>query len=302
MTLPIEFRRPVCGDPAEACSREWLETNGIGGVACSPLLGLNTRRHHALLPPAPNPPGGRFVLLSKMEETLSLGGQRFELGANQYKNLIHPRGYEYLESFRMDPFPVFRYRYGDVQLEKTVFLVQGENTVVIQYALLGDLHGRACSLEVRPLVAFRDYHSTTHVNEAIQRDVAAQAGLATITPYPGLPSLHFGHNAVSIDTSGFWFYNFEYERERERGLDSLEDLYSPFLLRFNLAQNSSAAIVASTLRYASRDALHLRELEIRRRARVVRAPPVVALFATLFTTAADQFIVSLGDQKTVIAG
>src|SRR3984957_15266618 len=295
MTLPIEFRRPVCGDPAEACSREWLETNGIGGFACSTLLGLNTRRYHALLTAATKPPVGRFVLLSKMEETLSLGGQRFELGANQYKNVIHPHGYEYLESFRMDPFPVFRYRCGDVQLEKTVFLVQGENTVVIQYELLGDLHSHACALEVRPLVAFRDYHSTTHANEAIQRDVAAQAGLATITPYPRLPSLHFGHNAVSIDTSGFWFYNFEYERERERGLDSLEDLYSPFLLRFELRKDTPAVIIASTGHHDASGAASLEQSEIRRRTRIVRDSPLADAFATVLTCAADQFIVARGD-------
>jgi predicted glycogen debranching enzyme len=302
MTLPIEFHRPVCGDPGEACAREWLETNGIGGFACSTILGLNTRRYHALLTAATKPPVGRVVLLSKVEETLVLGGQRFELGANQYKDLIHPRGYEYLDSFRLDPFPVFRYRCADLQLEKTVCLVQGENTVVIQYELSGDLHGCACSLEVRPLVAFRDYHSTTHANEAIRRDVVVQAGMAIITPYLGLPSLYFGHNAASIDTSGFWFYNFEYERERERGLDAIEDLYSPFLLRFDLAKNSPASIVASTLPRNSTEAPQLRENEIHRRARIARTSPVDDPFATVLTCAADQFIVARGDQRSVIAG
>src|SRR5579863_6268417 len=244
MTLPIEFDRPICGDPGEACSREWLETNGIGGFGCSTLIGLNTRRYHALLVAATKPPVGRMVLLSKVEETIVLPDQRFELSANQYKDLIHPQGYEYLASFRLDPFPVFRYRCGDVQLEKTVFLVQGENTVVVQYELLGDLHGRACSLEVRPLVAFRDYHGTTHANYAIDREVKTQAGIAIIAPYSGLPSLYFAHNAESIDASGFWSYNFEYARERERGLDSVEDLYSPFMLRFDLAKNGSACLIA----------------------------------------------------------
>ena len=155
MTLPIEFDRPICGDPGEGCSREWLETNGIGGFACSTLIGLNTRRYHALLVAATKPPVGRMVLLSKVEETVVLADQRFELSANQYKDVTHPHGYECLASFRLDPFPVFRYHCGDMRLEKTVFLLQGENSVVIQYELLGDLHGRGCSLEVRPLIAFR---------------------------------------------------------------------------------------------------------------------------------------------------
>ena len=307
MTLPIEFERPVCDypvrdNPGQACSREWLETNGIGGFACSTIIGLNTRRYHALLTAATKPPVGRLVLLSKMEEVLVLGGRRYELSANQYRDLIHPQGHQYLDSFRIDPFPIFRYRCGDIQLEKTVFLVQGENTVVIQYELLGDLRARACSLEVRPLVAFRDYHATTHANEAINRNVEMGAGVAGITPYPGLPSLFFAHNAQSIDTSGFWFYNFEYVRERERGLDSAEDLFSPFLLRFDLAGNGSATVVASTLRRTSEDAPQLQDRELRRRALFPETAPSPDPFAALLTIAADQFIVARDDQKSVIAG
>jgi predicted glycogen debranching enzyme len=307
MILPIEFERPVCGDPiwdnpSEACSREWLETNGIGGFACSTIIGLNTRRYHALLTAATKPPVGRLVLLSKMEEALVLGGRRYELSANQYGDLIHPQGQQYLDSFRIDPFPVFRYRCDDIQLEKTVFLVHGENTVVIQYELLGDLRARACSLEVRPLVAFRDYHGTTRANDAINRTVTAGSDMAVITPYPGLPSLYFAHNAQSIDTSGFWFYNFEYVRERERGLDSMEDLYSPFLLRFDLAGNGSASVVASTLRHRAEEVTELQDRERERRTRVSEAAPSSDSFATFLTIAADQFIVARGDQKSVIAG
>jgi predicted glycogen debranching enzyme len=302
MTLPIEFDRTVCGDLGEACSREWLETNGIGGFACSTIPGLNARRYHALLTAATTPPVGRVVLLSKVEETLVLGEQRYELSVNRYAGAIQPQGQQYLASFRIDPFPVFRYRCGDVQLEKTVFLVHGENTAVIQYEVLGDLRSRACALEVRPLIAFRDFHNTTHANDAIRRDVAAGAGLATIAPYPGLPSLHFAHNAEFIDATGFWSYNFEYERERERGLDSIEDLYIPFLFRFDVAATSSATIVASTLQHTSAEAPQLQGREILRRARIARSAPSEDAFATLLTTAADQFIVSRGDQNSIIAG
>src|SRR5579862_144205 len=156
----IQFDGLICGDVAEASSREWLETNGIGGFASSTIIGLNTRRYHGLLTAAIKPPVGRVVLLSKVEETLVIDSARFELSANQYQGAIHPRGYVYLNSFRLDPFPVFTYRVQDIQIEKSVFLVHGENTVVVRYALLGDPGSRSCALEVRPLVAFRDFHST----------------------------------------------------------------------------------------------------------------------------------------------
>ncbi|HEX5226270.1 MAG TPA: amylo-alpha-1,6-glucosidase [Bryobacteraceae bacterium] len=302
MNLPIEFGREICGDPGEACSREWLEANGIGGFACSTIIGLNTRRYHSLLTAAMHPPAGRAVLLSKLEETLVLGDRRFELGANRYKDLVHPRGYEHLASFRIDPFPIFRYRCEDVEVEKTVFLVDGENTVVVLYDLIGDLQGRPCSLEVRPLVAFRDYHSTTHANDAIDRRVEAEDGLTSIAPYPGLPRLYFAHDAESIDSAGAWFYNFEYEREKERGLDALEDLYNPLALRFDLAQNTRATIIASTAHHRASEAPTLRDNESRRRGRVTQASNTGDPLATLLTQAGDQFIVARGQQKSVIAG
>jgi predicted glycogen debranching enzyme len=300
--LPIEFDRSVCGNLGDASAREWLETNGIGGFASSTITSLNTRRYHALLTAATKPPVGRVVLLSKFEEILVLGDQRFDLSTNQYKDVIHPCGYQYLASFRLDPFPVFQYRCADVQIDKTIFLVQGENTVVIQYQLTGNLAGRACALEVRPLIAFRDYHSTTHANQAIQREVSMQPGMAVITPYPGLPSLHVAHNAATIDPAGLWFYNFKYQRELERGLDSLEDLYSPFVLRFSIAENSPAAIIASTLQHASAELPQLRSQEILRRSRIIRNAPVDDPFTTLLTNATDQFIVARADRKSVIAG
>ncbi len=208
MTLPIEFDYLVLGDISEASTREWLETNGIGGFASSTLIDLNTRRYHGLLTAATKPPVGRFVLLSKFEEAFILAGKRYELSANQYTGVIHPQGHLLLNSFRLEPFPIYNYQIEDLEIEKSVFLVHGENTAVVLYELFGDLAGRSAVLEVRPLIAFRDYHSTTHANTGIRRDVAVQDGLATVTPYDGLPSLHFAHSAESIDTAGFWFYNF----------------------------------------------------------------------------------------------
>src|SRR5581483_12158162 len=110
----------------------WLETNGLGGYASSTIIGLNTRRYHGLLVAATEPPVGRCVLLSKLEETLIIDDRRFDLSANRYPGVVHPRGFHYLKQFRLDPFPVSSFEIEGVQLEKTVFMVQGENSTVIQ--------------------------------------------------------------------------------------------------------------------------------------------------------------------------
>src|SRR5690242_21011439 len=98
----IQFGEKVCGDLNAATSREWLETNGLGGFASSTIVGLNTRRYHGLLIAATQPPVGRMLLLAKLEETLVLCGRRFDLSANRYPGVVQPQGYVYRKEFRLD--------------------------------------------------------------------------------------------------------------------------------------------------------------------------------------------------------
>src|ERR1700682_5340366 len=107
--LMIELTHDTLNDLTAATSREWLETNGLGGFASSTIIGLNTRRYHGLLTAATKPPVGRILMLSKLEETLIVDANRYELSANQYPGVIHPRCYLYQTGFRLDPYPVFTY-------------------------------------------------------------------------------------------------------------------------------------------------------------------------------------------------
>jgi predicted glycogen debranching enzyme len=158
------------------------------------------------------------------------------------------------------------------------------------------------SLEIRPLIAFRDYHNTTHENGAINSSIDEQPGQASITPYHGLPALCLSHNAVEVRKSGDWYRNFEYEAEHERGLDFREDLFNPLILRFDLRLRKQAAVIASTEPHDAEFAAEYRQAEITRRRNVVALTHLEDSFAQNLASAADQYIVSRGDQKTVIAG
>ena len=318
----IALPREIVTNADASMSREWLETNGLGGFASSTVSGINTRRYHGLLTAATKPPVGRIVMLSKLEETLVIDGRRYELSANQYAGAIHPRGFEYQTSFRLDPFPIFVYEVEGVVIEKSVFMVQGQNTTVVQY----DLHvsdssetaekksnakssARAAKkkfhelkLEIRPLIAFRDYHSTTHENPALNPKLNAESATISIQPYGDLPVLHFAHDPAELDGNGFWFRNFEYSIERERGLDFMEDLFSPFALTFDLSKNKRARIIASTERHDISKADRLRTDEVARRKAIVPASPDANKLVSSLVSAADQFVVARGAQKTVIAG
>ena len=295
----IRFANPAENFDA-ALQREWLETNGLGGFASGAILGIHTRRYHGLLTAATKPPVGRVLLLSKLEETLVVNGVRYELGANQYPGAIFPRGFEHLAEFRLDPLPVFVYRAGGVELEKRVFMVQGENTTVVNYSLRGA--ASECSLKIKPLIAFRDYHSTTHENSALDHNVQQSPGMATVAPYADLPALHFGHNATSLVVFGEWYRNFEYALERERGLDFQEDLFQPFRLTFDLNISPTATVIASTEPRNASQGPAFEQAERERRAALRANAPIDDPLIQDLTAAAGQFLVQRGNLKTVIAG
>jgi predicted glycogen debranching enzyme len=297
----VRFDQSVCSSFEEGLRREWLETNGLGGFAFSTIAGPNTRRYHGLLVAATQPPVGRMVLLSKLEETVTVDGQVFELSANEYPETIHPRGFEFLREFRLDPFPTFVFETGGIRIMKTVFMIQGENTVVVQYELVGPLTGRTVELKVCPLIAFRDFHDLTRENAKLNRKVGLEPGMAVISPYYGLPALHLAHNAVEVGAEGAWFRNFQYRVERERGLEFAEDLFNPCSLHFDLGAGP-AAVIGSILRKDVASAGALREAEIRRRQLLVAQAPAPDEITRILTNAADQFIVDRETGKTVIAG
>jgi predicted glycogen debranching enzyme len=298
----INFDKNICQDLEAGLSREWLETNGLGGFACGTIAGANTRRYHGLLTAALNPPGGRMLLLSKLEETLVFGDRRIDLSTNEYAGAIYPKGYLALTGFRPDPFPAWTFEVDGVRLEKAVFMPQGSNTVQVEYKLLQSPAGSEPVLEVRPLIAFRDYHSTTHENGALSSAVETVPNFTSVQPYASLPRLHFAHNAEHCDNQGYWYKNFLYREERERGLDFQEDLFNPFVLSWKLVRKGCAQIIASTEPRDIRQATAVREAETRRRETLAGAAPVDDPLVRALAVAADKYLARRGDDWTVIAG
>jgi predicted glycogen debranching enzyme len=298
--MMIQYDENVCRDLEAGSHREWLETNGLGSYASSTISGMNTRRYHGLLVAATHPPVGRMVLLSKIEETLIVGGKAHDLSVNRYPGVVHPQGHLYLKQFRLDPFPVYTYEVDGVQLEKRVCMVDGENTTVIEYSLKGATEN--CSLELLPLIAFRDYHSTAHENGSLNPTLEIEPGSVRTAPYQGCPPLYLAHEGAQVRDSGAWYRNFEYDRERERGLDFQEDLYNPYTLVLDLGRHPRQRLIASTERHAISSADALLASEIQRRNQIDAAAANERPFVQALARAADQYLVKRGEGNSVIAG
>ena len=241
MLSAIVIDKDICRDYARSSRLEWLETNGTGGFAMGSVSGANTRRYHALLVASLRPPVERHVLLSRFDETLNVNGASYGLSACQYPGCVNPTGYQYLEQFSLDPLPTWTFKAGDVTIRKQVFLAWGRQTVIIRYVA-----DRDATLQLRPFLAFRDYHSMSHANPQFNGWLDVSAGALTIKPYEGLPALDMRHNGSQLHQDGVWYRDVEYLAELDRGLDFREDVYFSGTIDFQLKAGQAAWIIAGT--------------------------------------------------------
>ncbi|MCS7047700.1 MAG: amylo-alpha-1,6-glucosidase [Verrucomicrobiae bacterium] len=298
--MQIVFKDSDCTNLKTALSREWLETNGVGGFASSTIIGANTRRHHALLLAALRPPVERYVMVSKFEERVVVQNSEAFICTNLYPGTVYPHGFNIQREFRLRPWPTFRYSTADFDLERTVTMVHGENTTIVGY------HNRRSrgpvTLHVRPLLACREYNGIIRRHERVRWEVEPTKSGVSVQPVAELPRIYFhvAGTTLECEAKGDWYYRFTYPVEEERGLDYEEDLFTLFELRLRVAPGHAVYVTVTTDRKAppSPEALLAEERERRRR---LLSDPDPVRQALVF--AADQFISRRGrDYQTVLAG
>jgi predicted glycogen debranching enzyme len=293
----VKLGREVLGDLAEVSRREWILSDGLGGYASSTAVGLNTRRYHGLLVAATRPPDGRMVLLSKLEETLQIGETRYELATNAYPGAVHPRGFEAAESFTLDPLPLLVWQVGGARLARAVAQVHGRPATVVVFSYEGT---QPAWLELRPLLAYRGHHALQHENDAVRPDAERRGEDLVFEPYAGCPLLYLRMPGATWEPAPDWYRNFEYERERERGLDFREDLFGPGRLRRRLAPGETVVVLASIEALPPAQDLTALVSEERRRQRELADG--TGMLGDL-RRASDLFLVRRGEAgRTVIAG
>jgi predicted glycogen debranching enzyme len=295
----------------DAASRyEWLITNGIGGYGSASVAGANTRRYHGLLVPAFEPPLGRAVLLSKLEEEVKIEDQLYLLSSNKYPSVVQPQGFRHLAAFEGCPVPSFTYIFHDqtVVLEKQIWMAHGRNTVYIRYRLIKA--PESVRLGLVPLMAYKDYHTEQHRWDGF-------TGLVSVEPDRRLKFcayeaahplfLDLPPQFVYTDHVG-WFYNFEHPREQERGLDFMEDLFCPGRWdgTLEVGQTVTLTVTVETDIPSAPDDAYAAELA--RQEGLLRTAGLSAKSdpaRSALTLAADQFLIEKSDRvarATVIAG
>ena len=108
----------------EGLKREWIITNGIGGFASSTIIGANTRRYHGLLIAALNPPAKRYLVLSKVDESIQIENEpNIPIYTNMCKNFIS-HGYKNQTCFEKEYLPKFSYEINDIKRIQFVYITK----------------------------------------------------------------------------------------------------------------------------------------------------------------------------------
>ena len=220
--------------------REWLLTNGLGGYSSSTIIGANTRKYHGLLVAPLDPPGRRFLLLSKLDESLVLNNENYSLTTNMCPNYIS-EGFKNQISFEKDVTAKFEYQVKDVNIKKEICLVYEENTVCVKYIIkTADQMGR---LVIAPIMNFRDFHAmTTNQEFEVRQEVVNNKIKLIINNNIESPVYLKLNDAEYIEHYNDTFRNMYYVEEEKRGFYPLENLSVPGRFEVMLPSNTTKTL------------------------------------------------------------
>ncbi len=195
--------------------KEWLITNGTGGFASSTIIGANTRKYHGLLIAPLTPPAQRYLILSKVDESIQIENNKYDLYTNIGENYIS-QGYKYQEKFEKDNFPTYTYKVAGVEITKTICLERGKQVVGIYYKVKNI--DKPSKLTLAPIVNFRDFHSmnTDHTFDIKQQIKGTKVKLIIDgkSKFPVYMNLSDGKYVEHMNDT---FKNMFYIEEQKRG-------------------------------------------------------------------------------------
>ena len=224
----------------EGIKREWIITNGLGGYASSTVIGINTRKYHGLLVAPVTPPARRYLILSKLDESIKIDDKVYPFYSNIGKDYIS-KGYMYQESFEKEILPKFTYKIEDTVIEKTICMEYGKNTVGVYYKIKnGD---KDAVLTLAPVINFRDFHSmTTNHTFKLKERINDKKIRIVVDDYIQTPIYMHISEGDYIEHKDDTFFNMFYIEEEKRGFYPEENHIVPGRYEIKIEANEEKEI------------------------------------------------------------
>lgn len=206
-------------------NKEWLITNGIGGYSSSTIIGANVRKYSGLLVAPLTPPARRFLILSKIDESVEIRGRKYDLYTNVGKEYIS-KGFEYQQEFEKEIVPTFKYKIGTTQITKTICMDYGKNTVGVHYKV--KTGGAKAKLTLAPIVNFRDFHTVNENHEFELRQEIYKGKVKLVVDRNSQTPIYMHISEGNyIEHQNDTFRNMFYIEEEKRGFSAEENHVVP---------------------------------------------------------------------------
>ena len=241
----LKFNKSELVNLEYSLKRELIVANQTGAYCNTSIVTCNTRRYHGLLAvPVEEFGGGKYMLLSSLDESLVMGGKQFNLGIHCYGDTYEPRGHKYIVDFDADPVPVVTYKVGSILFKKTILMVPDNDQVLIKYELIEA--PSKVSLMLKPFLAFRGVHSLTSQNPEAYTGYEEVEGGVSFRLYNGFPDLNMQlSGSAPFKYQPYWYSGVTYSDEYRRGFDCREDLFVPGTFSTELKPGESIVFSAS---------------------------------------------------------
>ena len=241
----LKFNKSELVNLEYSLKRELIVANETGAYCNTSIVTCNTRRYHGLLAvPVEELGGGKFMLLSALDESLILRGKQFNLGIHCYGDTYDPKGHKYIVDFDANPVPVVTYKVGGILFTKTIMMVPDTDQVLIKYELLEA--PSKLTLNLKPFLAFRSIHSLTNQNSEAYTGYDEVAGGVAFRLYNGFPYLNMQLSSpAAFKYQPYWYSGVTYSDEYRRGFDCREDLFVPGSFSLEMKQGESVVFSAS---------------------------------------------------------
>lgn len=297
----------------EGIQREWVITNGIGGYAGSSIIGAHTRKHHGMLIASLHAPTERYMVLSKINETLEFGGKKYSLKTNQRVGKKYENGQDYLQRFIFNELPTFVYQVKGFYLEKTISLEYGKNTVAIGYDMTNGPEEVAFTMV--PAFNFRDHSDGSRVGELdFDKEVTGQE--ITLIPknrkykkiqkkYNVRIKYYTSEGAIK-ESSEKYDEGLDLQTEIDTGMSHTDNNYTPYeaVVTLKPYERKKISVICSIEEEYPKDAFLIIDENRKRIQKLVEQSGYQDEFAKDLVQAADNFIVERASTgyKTILAG
>lgn len=299
----------------EGIKREWAVTNGIGGYAGSSMIGAHSRTHQGYLIASLHAPIERYLVFSKINETVTVGTRTVSFETSQHRasgKTVYAEGQKFLTSFIYDGSVHYTYETDNFSFEKHITLKRNANVCAVSYELTAGDSG--CTFTLTPLFNYRE-HSESSTPDTLRFETFTEDRAFYLVPEKNKDI------AIRFQTSEGTFseretvYDIDMQLQIEVDLetDGLDCHYCPVDLSIAVPANTTkkVSILCSIgdvnehpAPVSATEAFSILEENARCHAELFEKAGYRDLFASQLVLASDQFLTYRESTKmmTVLAG